>query len=56
MLATATGARRSADQKAVAELLARISACADGEHALLDAELFVGAEPCVLEATGQLRK
>jgi hypothetical protein len=55
-LAAATPARRSADQKAVAELLARIGACAEEERALLDVELYVGAEPCVLEARGELRK
>jgi acyl-CoA synthetase (NDP forming) len=55
-LAAATPARRSADQKAVATLLERISACADAERALLDLEIYCGAEPCVLEASGELRK
>jgi hypothetical protein len=55
-LAAATPARRAADQRQVAELLARVAACAVGENALLDLELYVGAEPAVLTATGELRR
>jgi hypothetical protein len=55
-LAAATPARRAADQRAVAELLARVAACAEGEGALLELELYVGAEPAVLTATGSLRR
>jgi hypothetical protein len=55
-LAAATPARRSADQKALASLLERISACADAERALLHLEIYCGADPCVLDASGELRK
>ncbi len=55
-LAAATPARRASDQKAVAELLLRIAACAAGEDALLDLELHVGAEPAVLSASATLRR
>jgi hypothetical protein len=55
-LAAATLARRAADQRAVAELLARIAACAVDEDALFDIELYVGAEPAVLSAAGELRR
>ncbi|HEX8951819.1 MAG TPA: hypothetical protein VF945_08230, partial [Polyangia bacterium] len=55
-LAAATPARRSADQRAVAELLTKISACAVEEQATLDLELYVGAEPAVLAATGELAR
>ena len=55
-LAAATPARRSADQRAVAELLTKISACAVDEEAALELELYVGAEPAVLSATGELKK
>jgi hypothetical protein len=55
-LAAATPARRSADQRAVAELLAKIAACAVDEEATLDLELFVGAEPAVLVAAGELKR
>jgi acyl-CoA synthetase (NDP forming) len=55
-LSAATAARRAADQRAVAELLGRIAACAEAEQATLDLELFVGAEPAVLRASGELRR
>lgn len=55
-LAAATPARRSADQRAVAELLSKISACAVEETAALDVELYVGAEPAVLSAGGELKR
>jgi hypothetical protein len=56
MLAAATAARRAADQRALAELLARVSACAVAEGALFELELYVGAEPAVLKAAGSLRR
>jgi hypothetical protein len=55
-LAAATPARRAADQRAVAELLVKVAACAHDEEVTLDLELFVGAEPCVLSATGELKR
>jgi hypothetical protein len=55
-LASATPARRAADQRAVADLLGRIAACAIAEDAVLELELFVGAEPAVLSASGTLRR
>ncbi|HXU71534.1 MAG TPA: hypothetical protein VN947_19510 [Polyangia bacterium] len=55
-LAAATPARRAADQRAVAELLGKISACAADEDVTFDLELFVGAEPCVLAAAGEIRR
>jgi hypothetical protein len=55
-LAAATPARRAADQRAVAELLTKVAACAADEEVTLDLELFVGAEPCVLSATGELKR
>ena len=55
-LAAATPARRAADQRAVAELLTKISACAVEEEATLEIELYVGAEPAVLAATGELKR
>jgi hypothetical protein len=55
-LAAATPARRAADQKAVAELLTKIAACAQGEQATFELELFVGSEPTVLRASGALRR
>jgi acyl-CoA synthetase (NDP forming) len=55
-LAAATLARRAADQKSVAELLIKIAACAAGENTTFDLELFVGAEPCVIAASGQLKR
>ncbi len=55
-LAAATPARRSADQRAVAELLGKVAACAVEEEATLDLEIFVGAEPAVLAATGELKR
>jgi hypothetical protein len=55
-LAAATPARRATDQRAVAELLVKIAGCAVDEDALFELELFVGSEPAVLSATGELRK
>jgi hypothetical protein len=55
-LAAATPARRSADQRAVADLLSKISQCAVDEQASLEIELFVGADPAVLSASGQLKR
>ena len=55
-VAAATPARRSADQKALAELLERVSHCATSEDALLDLELHLGAEPVVVTASGTLRR
>jgi hypothetical protein len=55
-LAATTSARRAADQRAVADLLTRIAACAAGEQALFELELYVGAEPAVLTAKGELRR
>jgi acyl-CoA synthetase (NDP forming) len=55
-LAAATPARRAADQKGVAELLTRIAACAHGEQATFELELFVGSEPTVLKASGALKR
>jgi hypothetical protein len=55
-LAAATPARRAADLRATAELLGKIAACAAAENALFELELFVGAEPAVLSAAGELRR
>jgi hypothetical protein len=55
-LAAATPARRSADQRAVADLLSKISQCAVDEQASLEIELFVGADPAVLSASGDLKR
>jgi hypothetical protein len=55
-LAAATPARRAADQRAVAELLGKISACASDEETSFDLEIFVGAEPCVLAAAGEIKR
>jgi hypothetical protein len=55
-LAAATPARRAADQRAVAELLAKVAACAVDEDVLLELEIFAGAEPAVLSASGELRR
>jgi hypothetical protein len=55
-LALATGARRAADQRAMSELITHIAACADAEQALLDLEIFVGADPCVISAHGELKR
>ena len=55
-LAAATAARRAVDQRAVAELLARIAACAVDEEASFDLELYVGAEPAVLTGSGELKR
>jgi hypothetical protein len=55
-LAAATAARRAADQRAVADLLIKIASCAADEDVTFDLELYVGAEPAVLSATGELRR
>ena len=55
-LAQQTGARRAADQRVVAGTLTAIGACAVAESAVLDLELYVGAEPVVLRASGSLRR
>lgn len=55
-LAAATAARRAADQRAVAELLGRVAACASDEDASFELELYVGAEPAVLVAAGELKR
>jgi hypothetical protein len=55
-LAQATPARRAADQRAVAELLTKVALCASEEDASFELEMFVGAEPCVLSATGEIRR
>jgi hypothetical protein len=55
-LAAATPARRSADQRALAELLTKISACAVDEEAALELDVFVGAEPAILSAAGELKR
>jgi hypothetical protein len=55
-LATATPARRAADQRAVAELLGKVAACAIDEDATFDVEIYAGAEPAVLSAGGELRR
>jgi hypothetical protein len=55
-LATVTPARRAADQRAVAELLHKIATCAVDEDVLFELELYVGAEPAVVSAQGELRR
>jgi acyl-CoA synthetase (NDP forming) len=55
-LAQNTAARRAADQRAVVELLQKIALCAVEEDALFDLDLFVGAEPAVVTASGELRR
>jgi len=55
-LSSATPARRSSDQRALGELLGRLSACACAEEALLDVELWIGAEPVVVRAQATLRR
>jgi acyl-CoA synthetase (NDP forming) len=55
-LAAATPARRAPDQRAVAELLGKISACAAGEAATFELEVYVGTDPAVLTAAGELRR
>jgi hypothetical protein len=55
-LAQATAARRAADQHAVADMLAKIAACAVSENAELELEIYVGSEPAVLAASGALRR
>ena len=56
LLASATAARRAADQRAVADLLGKIAACAAAEDATLEVELFVGAEPAILSAKGSIKR
>jgi hypothetical protein len=55
-LAAATPARRAADQRTLGELLAKIAACAVDEEVSFDVELYVGAEPAVLAAAGELKR
>lgn len=55
-LAQQSGARRAADQRIVAGVLAQIGAAALSESATLDLELYTGAEPVVLRASGSLKK
>lgn len=55
-LAQQSGARRAADQRVVAGVLSQIGAAALSESATLDLELFTGAEPIVLRASGSLKK
>ena len=55
-LAAATPARRAADQRAVAELLGKISACASDEETSFELEIFVGAEPACLAAAGEIKR
>ncbi|MEO6955038.1 MAG: hypothetical protein ABI321_24775 [Polyangia bacterium] len=55
-LAQHSGARRAADQRVVAGVLTLIGAAALSESATLDLELFTGAEPTVLRASGSLKK
>jgi hypothetical protein len=55
-LASATLARRAADHKAVAELLTKIAACAAGEKATLDVEIYLSNDPCVLTGKGAFTK
>ena len=55
-LAAAAGARRAGPERAVADLLLRIAAAADGERLHLDLEIYVGAEPAVVDATGTALK
>jgi hypothetical protein len=55
-LARATAARRAADQRALAELLQRVAACAAGEDAAFELDLYIGAEPAVVAARGELRR
>ncbi len=55
-LAAATLARRAADQRAVADLLIKVAACAAAEQATFDLEIYVGAEPAVITAKGELRR
>jgi hypothetical protein len=54
VLAQATHARRATVERAVADLLQRISACAVDEKATFELEIFVGPEPVITEASGRL--
>jgi acyl-CoA synthetase (NDP forming) len=56
LLAAATPARRSADQRAVAELLTRVAGCCVAERAELTLTIYCGAEAAVLKASGALRR
>jgi hypothetical protein len=55
LLAAAAGARRAPVERALAELLARVAACAESERCELDLELYVGPEPAIVGAAGHLR-
>jgi len=55
LLAAAAGARRAPVERALAELLARVAACADAERCELELELYVGSDPAVVGAAGRLR-
>lgn|GEM_PF-3156266 len=55
-LAAAAGARRAGPERAVADLLLRVAAVADGERLHLELEVYVGAEPSVIEAKGTALK
>jgi hypothetical protein len=54
-LARHAGVRRVGDQRALAEVLQQLGAAALAEHASLELELFLGGEPVVVGASGQLR-
>jgi hypothetical protein len=54
-LAASTAARRSADQRALAELLGKLAACAVAEDALFEAEIWIGADPAVIRASASLK-
>ncbi|HUQ06448.1 MAG TPA: hypothetical protein VM261_28285 [Kofleriaceae bacterium] len=55
-LARQAGARRAADQRLLARVLTQIGAMALAEGALVELDLFLGAEPTVLRAQGTLKK
>jgi hypothetical protein len=54
-LAAATPARRASDQRALAELLAKLAACAVAEELTFDTEIWIGAEPAVVRAEATLK-
>jgi hypothetical protein len=56
LIVAATPARRAADQRALADLLERVAACAVDEDALFELEIHIGAEPAVVSAQGSLRR
>jgi hypothetical protein len=56
LLAGATSARRAAVERAVAELFTKVAACAVDEDATFELEIFVGAEPAVVKAAGELKR